>query len=128
VEKILNKKKFRGKYQYLVWWRGYMVEEDTWEPRENLGNVENLVREFEEEYGEIGRVRKRRNNKKDRKGELLGRYMAKMLYRWNDRKFDEEYWGQLERNWNKWKRKQRTNKEEEEEEFERKNKRIEQRR
>jgi len=117
VEKILNKKKFRGKYQYLVWWRGYMVEEDTWEPRENLGNVENLVREFEEEYGEIGRVRKRRNNKKDRKGELLGRYMAKMLYRWNDRKFDEEYWGQLERNWNKWKRKQRTNKEEEEEEF-----------
>jgi len=43
--------------------------------------VENLVKEFEEEYGEIRRVRKKRNDKEDRKGELLGKYMAKMLYR-----------------------------------------------
>jgi len=58
----------------------YIAEEDTWKPRENLGNAEDLVKEFEEEYGEIGRVKKRRNNKEDRKGELPGRYMAKMLY------------------------------------------------
>jgi len=32
------------------------VEEDTWELRENLRNAEDLVREFKEEYGEIGRV------------------------------------------------------------------------
>jgi len=32
------------------------VEEDTWELKENLGNTEDLVREFEEEYGEIRRV------------------------------------------------------------------------
>jgi len=44
-----------------------MVEEDTWEPRENLENVEDLVKEFEEEYDEIGRVKKRRNRKEDRK-------------------------------------------------------------
>jgi len=56
VEKILNKKKFRGKDQYLVQWKGYTAEEDTWELRENLRNVEDLVREFKEEYGEIGRV------------------------------------------------------------------------
>jgi len=98
------------------------VEEDTWEPRENLGNVEDLVKEFEEEYNEIGRVRKRRNSKEDRKGELLGRYMAKILYGWDDKRFNEEYWGQLERNWEKWKGKEkerleRINKEEEEEEI-----------
>jgi len=29
VEKILNKKKFRGKDRYLVRWKGYTVEEDT---------------------------------------------------------------------------------------------------
>jgi len=58
-----------------------MVEEDTWEPRENLGNTEDLVQEFEEEYSKIRRLRKRKNNKEDRKGELPGRYMAKMLYR-----------------------------------------------
>jgi len=56
------------------------VEDDTWEPRENLGNVEDLVKEFEKEYGKIGRVKKRRNRKEDRKGELLSRYMTKMLY------------------------------------------------
>ena len=33
VEKILNKRKFRGKNRYLVWWKGYMVKEDTWEPK-----------------------------------------------------------------------------------------------
>jgi len=101
VEKILNKKNFRGKDQYLVWWKDYMAEEDTWEPRENLGNMEDLVKEFKEEYGKIGRVRKRRNEKEDRREELLGRYMAKMLYGWDDKRFDKEYWGWLERNWNK---------------------------
>ena len=29
-----------------------MAEEDTWESRENLENVEELVEEFEREYGE----------------------------------------------------------------------------
>jgi len=65
--------------------------------------MEDLVKEFEEEYGEIGRVKKRRNRKEDRKEELPGRYTAKMLYEWDDKRFDEEYWGWLERNWNKWK-------------------------
>jgi len=78
-----------------------MAEKDTWEPRKNLGNMEDLVKEFEEEYGKIRRVRKRRNNKEDKKGELLGRYMAKMLYGWDNKRFDKEYWEQLERNWKK---------------------------
>jgi len=110
VEKILNKKKFRGKDWYLVWWKGYTVEEDTWKPKENLGNAEDLVKEFEEVYDEIGRVKKRRNGREDRKGELLGRYTAKILYGWDNKRFNEEYWGQLERNWNKWKRKGLTKK------------------
>ena len=38
-----------------------------------------------------------------RKGELPGKFMAKMLYRWNDRKFEEEYLKKLERNWRRWK-------------------------
>ena len=93
VEKILNKRKFRGKDWYLVWQKGYTAEEDTWELKENLGNAEDLVKEFKEEYGEIGRLRERRNSKEDKKRELLGRYMAKMLYKWDDKRFNEEYWG-----------------------------------
>ena len=38
-----------------------------------------------------------------RKGELLEKYMAKILYRQNDRKFEDEYLKKLERNWQKWK-------------------------
>ena len=32
-----------------------MVEGDTWESRENLQNVGDLLREFEEEYGRNNR-------------------------------------------------------------------------
>jgi len=46
VEKILNKKKIRGVVKYLIWWKGFMVEGDTWERRENLKNAEELIEEF----------------------------------------------------------------------------------
>jgi len=52
VEKILNKRMVWGKDKFLVWWKGYMAEEDMWENRENLGNVKELVEEFKREYGE----------------------------------------------------------------------------
>ena len=73
--------------------------------------MEDLVKEFEEEYSEIKRVRKKRNNKEDKKGELLGRYMTKMLYRQDDKRFDEEYWGWLEGNQKKQKGKREKEKE-----------------
>ena len=31
VEKILNKRKIKGKDKFLVWWKGFTVEGDTWE-------------------------------------------------------------------------------------------------
>ena len=36
-----------------------------------------------------------------KRGEFPVRYIAKLLYRWNDKKFDEEYLKKLERNWNR---------------------------
>ena len=50
-------------------------------------------------------TRKARNGKKENFGrkELLGKYIAKMLYRWNNRKFGEKYTRKLERNYQKWK-------------------------
>jgi len=61
--------------------------------------VQELVDRFEKKYKEGARRIKKRNLKEDYKGELLGRYIAKLLYKWDDRKFDREYWGRLERNW-----------------------------
>jgi len=52
VEKILNKRIIWGKEKFLVQWKGYIAEGDTWENRENLGNAKELVEEFEREYGE----------------------------------------------------------------------------
>jgi len=34
-----------------------------------------------------------------RRRELLRKFMAKILYRWNDGKFEEKYLKKLERNW-----------------------------
>ena len=51
VEKILNKKKVRGAEKYLIRWKGFTAEGDTWERRENLKNAEKLIEEFEQ--GEI---------------------------------------------------------------------------
>jgi len=55
VERILNKRKIRGKDKFLVRWKGFTAEGDTWESRENLQNAEELLREFEEEYGRDNR-------------------------------------------------------------------------
>jgi len=48
VEKILNKKKMRGVEKYLIRWKGFTAEGDTWERRENLKNMEELIEEFEQ--------------------------------------------------------------------------------
>ena len=50
VEKILNKWQIRGKDKYLVQWKGFTAESDTWEGRENLGNTKEAIEEFEREY------------------------------------------------------------------------------
>jgi len=50
VERILNKQKIRGKDKYLVWWKGFTVESDTWEGRENLGNAKEVIEKFKKEY------------------------------------------------------------------------------
>jgi len=52
VKKILNKRIVQGKEKFLVRWKGYTAEEDTWENRENLGNTKELVEEFKREYRE----------------------------------------------------------------------------
>jgi len=50
VERILNKRRVRGKDKYLVCWKGFTAESDTWEGKENLENAKEAVEEFEREY------------------------------------------------------------------------------
>ena len=50
VEKMINKKKIQGKEKYLVLWKRYTVEEDTWKNKENLKNMMKLVEGFKRNY------------------------------------------------------------------------------
>ena len=67
VERILNKRKVQGKNKYLVRWKGFTVEGDTWESKENLENAIELVEEFEREYGRDNQeVRKQERVEEDK--------------------------------------------------------------
>ena len=82
VEKILNKKKIREVEKYLVQWKRFMVEGDTWERKENLKNAEEALEEFEERMNAEVRRQERIDiaEKRDfRREELLGKFTAKML-------------------------------------------------
>jgi hypothetical protein len=48
VETILDKKLLYRKPHFLVKWRGYGNEFNSWEPLENLCNSSVLVEEFEQ--------------------------------------------------------------------------------
>uniref|UniRef100_A0A665T208 Chromodomain protein, Y-like n=2 Tax=Echeneis naucrates TaxID=173247 RepID=A0A665T208_ECHNA len=51
VERIVDKRKNRkGKVEYLVRWRGYGSEEDTWEPESHLSTCMIYVHEFNRQY------------------------------------------------------------------------------
>jgi len=47
VEKILNKRKIREVVKYLVQWKGFTVERNTWKKEENLKNIKEVIAEFE---------------------------------------------------------------------------------
>ena len=84
VEKISNKRKVRGVVKYLVRWKGFMAEYNSWEKEKDLENIKEVVAKFK------GRMNAevRRQEKLDvaeerdfRREKLLGKYTAKMLYR-----------------------------------------------
>jgi len=48
-------------------------------------------------------VRQEHEERTFQQGELPGRFMAKKLYGWSDKRYDQEYWGRMEKNWRQWK-------------------------
>jgi len=68
--------------------------------------VADLVREFEEEYGRDIREVRRQEKKEEKKdywrGNFPGRFVAS-LFRWNNKRYNREYWDRIDRNWRKWK-------------------------
>jgi hypothetical protein len=46
VEEIVGKKWVKNKMHYRVKWRGYSLQESTWEKESNLKNVRDLIDSF----------------------------------------------------------------------------------
>ncbi|CAF5193150.1 unnamed protein product, partial [Rotaria magnacalcarata] len=49
VEKVIGKRLQKGRTLYLIQWKGYSAEDNTWEPEENVKNCRDLVKAFESE-------------------------------------------------------------------------------
>jgi hypothetical protein len=47
AEAIVKKRTRRGKTQYLVKWKGFHDEDNTWEPAEHLTNAPDLITDFD---------------------------------------------------------------------------------
>ena len=93
VEKIINKRTVRGKEKFLVRWKGYMAEEDTWKNRENLENAKELVEEFKRIYREeVEELRQQKKEEKEKKfsWELPREFTAKLLYGWEKKRYKRE--------------------------------------
>ena len=71
--------------------------------------MKNAGEAFEEFEGRMNtEVRRQKKidmaEKRDfRRGELPEKFIAKMLYGWDNGKFEEKYLKKLERNWRRWK-------------------------
>ena len=46
VDQILEARVSRGKIQYLVKWKGYGPEDNTWEPENHLSNAIAAIKDF----------------------------------------------------------------------------------
>jgi len=83
IKKILNKRKIRGVDKYLVRWKGFTAEHDTWKKKEDLGNAREALEEFEGRMNaEVKRQEKldMAEEKDFRRRELPGKFTVKMLY------------------------------------------------
>ena len=91
----------KGIVKYSVQWKVFIIEHNSWKKKEDLENAKEVVTKFEERINTEVRKQERLDLEEEinfRRMKLLEKYMMKLLYRWEDRKFEKEYLKKLERN------------------------------
>jgi len=98
IKKILNKRKMQGIDRCLVQWKGFTAENNTKELVDKFkGRLSAEVRR--QEKVEQGRGIKNPRVEEYKRNKLLEKYMGKLLYSWDNGKFEKEYLKKLEKNW-----------------------------
>jgi len=77
----------------LVCWKGFTAESDTWKKRENLKNAKEAIDEFKKEYQQDMEDVARQECEEGvyKREELPGRFTARKLFGWLDKRYDQEY-------------------------------------
>ena len=93
--------------KYLVKWKEFIAENNTWEKEKNLENIKKLADKFkerlstevrwQEEIEKIWKIKLNPNVEEFKRSKLLERYTVKLLFGWDDKKFEDKYLKKLER-------------------------------
>ena len=70
IEKILDRRRVNGKFEYKIKWEGYPMNQSTWEPMKNLENARPLIEEYDKTHPinvDSETPRKKENNNKKKK-------------------------------------------------------------
>jgi len=80
-----------------------------------LENAKEFINEFEERLeievrqqegiDKMWKIKLNPNVEKYRRSELLEKYIVKILFGWDNKKFEDEYLKKLKKSWERWKRK-----------------------
>ena len=89
----MNKQQIRRKNKYLIQWKEFTVESDTWKGKENLDNAKEAIEKFEKEYRrDIEDIRRQKREEGIfRREELPKRFIVRKLFEWSDKRYNKEY-------------------------------------
>ena len=55
VEEVMSSQKHGQGIQYLIKWKGYGNEENTWEARKNMEKAKDAIKDFHQKYRQVVR-------------------------------------------------------------------------